>query len=381
MTKIIASSSVLLKALKSIAFAHNPAAAKSVPVIDCVRMEVAGNKLKLDTTDLNLMGQTTIEVEAKEAGLVCIPYDKLTKLLDTLVEQPVTLTISGLSVSMMTDNGKYRLAGVDPVDWPKTPEFTQKSIMISTRPLLTAISQVLPFCSKDENRPAMTGVFMRLRESELTVFGCSGLIMAKRVLTLTEDDWGEDGKPERPIECIISNRQAKAMVAVKSPLPFVQLSFSHNSMRVEGIAFAELNITGRLVDQTYPDFDRYILVNNKCLTIGRAELMSTLNRIDQVANQSTHQIRLTMEKNLLTVSTEDMDYDNEGKEDLVCDYEDYKFQISVNLQQLTTCIQSFDDTMIQLNVLASDRALHVRSSEMDYKDPNFSLVMPLVTTE
>lgn len=377
MTRIMMSSSVLLKALKSIAFAHNPAAAKSVPVVECVRLQVSENKLRMDTTDLNLQGRVSIEVESTGSAVVCIPFVWLRDLLVSLPEQPVTMNIDGKSLQLLTDNGKYRQTGREPEEWPKETEFKQKSIMISSGRLLELINAALPFCSKQENMPAMTGVSLKITADELMVRSSDGYVLCNRVVALTDDDWGEDGKPEAPIEVIVSNRQAKAMVAVHSPSPYIQLAFSSNAMRAENIGFAGLTITGQLIDKRYPSFEAIIGQTNKTLTIGRADLMGTLSRINLVTDSVEHKIRLSMGRNLLTVAGEDIKLEKEGKEDLLCDYADDQLDINVNLNTLVTCLKSFETPMIQINALAANKPLHIRPADLVADDPNVSLLIPI----
>lgn len=376
-SKFIVSSSVLLKALKAIGFANNEKAI--VPITKNVRMDWSDwdNQLRLDTTDLNLAGHISMPVEAGGDGRLCIPYSKLVSLLSELAEQPITLLMGDPHVlRIMTDNGKYTLVGENDEDWPKAQVFPKTTLSLRTQPLLDAVAQVLPFCSTDDLRPAMTGVHLTLHASELAAVATNGHILARRVVTLTSDDWSDGQAPDKPLTCILSAHQAKAIVGVQKPAEWADLDVSHSHLRVSKLTDAGLSVTGKLIDGVFPDFRAVLTPTTKRMDIGRSDLQHALARLNLVCNPTTKMIRVSLTRNTITLSAEDT-YNNDGSEKLLCDYEGDPIEIGVNLSQLRTCLDSFNTKMIQLGLTLANKPIYVRPTDLSTDDQNLSLTMPL----
>src|SRR5688500_20269933 len=89
--KFIVSSSVLLKQLQQINGVIN--ANTVLPILEDFLFEVDKNKLTVVATDLETVMKVQVDVEAKDAGRVCIPAKILMDSLKNIPEQPLTFTI------------------------------------------------------------------------------------------------------------------------------------------------------------------------------------------------------------------------------------------------------------------------------------------------
>src|SRR6185295_15876102 len=118
--KFIVSSSALLKQLLQIIGVIN--ANTVLPILEDFLFEIEKNKLTVVATDLETVMKVHLEVEAKENGKVCIPAKILMDSLKNIVEQPLTFTIdNNFAIEITTDNGKYKVMGENPDNFPKEP--------------------------------------------------------------------------------------------------------------------------------------------------------------------------------------------------------------------------------------------------------------------
>src|SRR5450631_1113368 len=166
--KFIASSSSLLKQLQHIAGVIN--ANTVLPILEDFLFEVEKNKLTVVATDLETVMRVQLDIEAKDSGKVCIPAKILLDSLKNISEQPLTFTIDkNFGVEITSDNGKYKVMGENPDNFPKEPvaDVTNAFTMPSSA-LVTAINKCLFAVSNDDLRPAMTGVFFELSDKGIT---------------------------------------------------------------------------------------------------------------------------------------------------------------------------------------------------------------------
>src|ERR1700716_1388371 len=152
--KFIVSSSALLKQLQHISGVIN--ANTVLPILEDFLFEVDKGKLTVVATDLETVMRIQLEVEAKDSGKVCIPARILIDSLKNIAEQPLTFNIDkNFSVEITSDNGKYKVMGENPDNFPKEPVADDTtSFKMTAAILLTAINKTLFAVSNDDLRPA-----------------------------------------------------------------------------------------------------------------------------------------------------------------------------------------------------------------------------------
>ena len=160
--KFIVSSSALLKQLQQISGVIN--ANTVLPILEDFLFEVEKGKLTVVATDLETVMKILLDVEAKDSGRVCIPAKILMESLKNLPDQPLTFNIDrNFGVEITSDNGKYKVMGENPDNFPKEPASDDTtSFTITSSALVTAINKTLFAVSNDDLRPAMTGVFFEM---------------------------------------------------------------------------------------------------------------------------------------------------------------------------------------------------------------------------
>ena len=118
--KFIVSSSYLLKQLQQISGVIN--ANTVLPILEDFLFEIEKNKLSVTATDLETVMKVHLDIEAKDSGKVCIPAKILLDSLKNLPEQPLTFNIDkNFGVEITSDNGKYKVMGENPDNFPKEP--------------------------------------------------------------------------------------------------------------------------------------------------------------------------------------------------------------------------------------------------------------------
>ncbi|HLX65413.1 MAG TPA: DNA polymerase III subunit beta, partial [Puia sp.] len=165
--KFIVSSSALLKQLQQISGVINSNTV--LPILEDFLFEVEKNKLTVVATDLETVMKVHLEIEAKDAGKVCIPAKILMDSLKNIPDQPLTFNIDKHhAVELTSDNGKYKVMGENPDNFPKEPAADETtSFTTSSLALVTAINKTLFAVSNDDLRPAMTGVYFEMDKKGL----------------------------------------------------------------------------------------------------------------------------------------------------------------------------------------------------------------------
>ena len=315
---------------------------------------------------------TEIDVESKESGSIAVPARILLETLKNLPEQPVTISIDedSYSIEISSDNGRYKLAGENATDFPKVPAVSDDfSVALSTDVLASAINTTIFATSNDELRPAMTGVYMNLTDTNTTFVSTDGhrLIRYRRV-----DVASDNGN------AIIIPR--KALNLLKSTLPSENTSVSVEfNVSNAFFKFNNLKMICRLIDERYPDYEIVIpLDNNNKMVIDRAEFLSSLRRIAIYANKTTHQVRLKITGSELQISAEDLDFSNEANERLACEHDGSDIEIGFNARFLIEMLNNLSSDKVELNLSEPNKAGLINPMEKDDNEDILMLVMPVM---
>jgi DNA polymerase III subunit beta len=141
--KFIVSSSALLKQLQQISGVIN--ANTVLPILEDFLFEIDQSKLTVTATDLETVMKIHLDIEAKDSGRVCIPAKILMDSLKNIPEQPLTFNIDkNYAVELTSDNGKYKVMGENPDNFPKEPAADDaNSFTMPSTGLVTAINKTI----------------------------------------------------------------------------------------------------------------------------------------------------------------------------------------------------------------------------------------------
>ena len=312
-----------------------------------------------------------MDIEAKDSGRVCIPAKILLDSLKNIAEQPLTFNIDkNFGVEITSDNGKYKVMGENPDNFPKEPAADEaNSFTMTSSALVTAINKSIFAVSSDDLRPAMTGVFFELDKNGMTFVATD----AHRLVRYTRTDVSCPKKdsfivPKKPLNLL------------KNALPDNEdeLTVSYNGNHLF-IKHGGTELVCRLIDARFPDYKVVIPVDNPYkMNVVRGDFQNALRRISVFSNKSTNQVALTISGNQLQLAAQDMDFSFEGNERMACQYDGEDLQIAFNAKFLIEMLNGADTNEINMELSTPTKAGIIKPSEQADNEEVLMLVMPLM---
>src|SRR3982750_1109556 len=242
--KFIVSSSQLLKQLQHIAGVINSNTV--LPILEDFLFEIEKDKLTVVATDLETVMKIEMDIEAKDNGKVCIPAKILLDSLKNIPDQPLTFNIDkNFAIEITSDNGKYKVMGENPDNFPKEPGADDTtSFEMTASGLITAINKTLFAVSNDDLRPAMTGVFFELNKDSIQFVATDAhrLVIYKRteVNCPRQDSFIVPRKPLNLLKSALPANEDKIKITYNSNHLFVKHGTTQMSCR--------------LIDARFPDY-------------------------------------------------------------------------------------------------------------------------------
>jgi DNA polymerase-3 subunit beta len=370
--KFIASSSQLLKQLQHIAGVIN--ANTVLPILEDFLFEVEAGKLTVVATDLETVMRIQMDIEAKEAGKVCIPAKILMDSLKNLPDQPLTFTIDkNFGIEITSDNGKYKVMGENPDNFPKEPGADDTtSFTMPSSALVTAINKTLFAVSNDDLRPAMTGVFFELNKDFLQFVATDAhrLVRYKRT----------DVSCPRQDSFIVPR---KPLHLLKSALPDndSELTVNYNTNHLF-VKHGTTQMSCRLIDARFPDYKVVIPSDNPYkLTVDKSGFQSALRRISVFSNKSTNQVALQITGSELQLAAQDVDFSFEGNERMKCQYDGQDLTIAFNARFLIEMLNAADGSEVRIELSTPTKAGILKPTDLEEGEELLMLVMPLMLNQ
>ncbi len=373
--KFIVSSSLLLKNLSALSGVLN--ASNTLPILDDFLFELKDDILQITASDLETTMTVTIATsKSEESGAVTIPAKILLDILKTFSDIPISFSINKetLGVEISAGEGKYKMIGHSSDEFPQAPALDEvTSIKFQSSVLVSAFNRTIFAAGNDELRPVMSGIFCELTPDNVTFVATD----AHKLVRYRRND--------------IKSEVSSAFIMPKKPLNQLKNILPGDESEVELgynptnaiFTFENVKLICRLIDGKYPNYEAVIPAENpNRLIIERNSLLNSIKRVAIFANQSTHQVRFKLSGKELILSAEDIDFSNEAKERLTCNYEGEDMEIGFNSRFIQDMLNNLDIENIRLEMSAPNRAGLILPVEEDNEQEDIlMLVMPVMLNQ
>ncbi len=366
----VVSSSTLSKSLQSISGVLSTS--NTLPILDNFLFEIEDGVLNVSASDAETMIRTRIDIHSSEENLkICIPAKLLMDILKNLPEQPCTFKVdsSNFEIEIAYDNGKSKMVGFDGDDFPKTPEVENPSVIKITGDIITtAINKTLFATGVDDLRPVMSGVFCEFSPENITFVATDAHKLVRYTRT--------DSQATSSSSFILPKKPLNLLKSTVSSDEEVQLEYNDSNAV---FTFGDIVLVCRLIDGKYPNYEAVIPKENpNVLTIDRLQFLSSVKRVSIFANKTTHQIKLKLAGSELTLSAEDIDFSNEAKERITCNYSGEDLEIGFNSRFLMEMLNNLDSKEVKLEMSEPSRAGLLMPAESNENEDILMLVMPVM---
>ncbi|MBK9109383.1 MAG: DNA polymerase III subunit beta [Saprospiraceae bacterium] len=354
--------------IASSALASNPV----IPILEDFLIRSDKNKLFITASNLELTISTSLQAEIEKEGVIAIPGKTLLETLKAMPEQPIHFEINdetrGVTISSLS--GIYKLVGEKADDYPKISGPTDEPhFEILTEKLLLAIDRTAFATSNDEMRPAMKGICLNIDFNQLTFAATDAHKLVKYSF--------QDIKSEASATIVLTK---KSMLALKSTLPKEGKINLHFNREKAFFSFEDTQLSMRLIEAKYPDYNSVIPVNNPYhLQVNRYELLSSLKRLIVYANKSTNQVVFNIQDKSLTISSQDVDLSNEATEQMSCTYQGEPMTIGFSGKYLIEMLSNMGGEVLNLELSSPSKPGIFLPAEQATGEHLLMLIMPVMS--
>jgi DNA polymerase-3 subunit beta len=329
----------------------------TIPILSNVLLQAAQGQLKLTATDLDIEIVESVPADVARSGAATVPahmlYDIVRKLPDGA---QLELDRDGQRVSIFSGRSRFSLSALPHEDFPDLAagEFPH-SFAISASDLKGLIDKTRFAISTEETRYYLNGIYLHEvpAANMLRAVATDGHRLAQAEIPRPA---GAQGMPG----VIVPRKTVLEVVKLFEGLDgAVDVSLSAAKIR---FAAGDLVLTSKLIDGTFPDYERVIPRNNdKKLTLETAGFAAAVDRVSTISLEKGRAVKLQIGGNkvVLTVNNPDS---GSAEEELACSFESSPIDIGFNSRYLM-------DVAAQIKSEAMEFALADAGSPTIIRDP------------
>lgn len=257
----------------------------TIPILANMRMAVEGDRLRMTATDLDMEITATAELQTVGEGDVTLPAALLGDFIKKLPESAVIEFTAGETGRIRVSAGRTRahLPFLPPQDFPELAggEFATR-MEIAPQALARILSTVQFAISTEETRYYLNGIYLHRAtsdgESALRAVATDGHRLARSEMPAPE------GIGEMPAVIVPRKTVAEMLKLMKGIDDSDRLVLEVSASKVRLTMPDGTVLTSKLIDGTYPDYQRVIPAGNpKRYTLKVAALSSAVDRVSTIS--------------------------------------------------------------------------------------------------
>jgi DNA polymerase-3 subunit beta len=340
----------------------------SLPILSMFLMEAKKGKVYLTANDLDVSLTTTIDCEVTEEGQVAVPGKKFFEIVRSLPEDTVKIDTSGEKITIKCRKSRFKMTGKGADEFPKLPE--QKALgHIDVKPdvINDMVSKTVYAVSNDLTRPALCGVLWDVKKDAFTMVATDGHRLSKVVLK-------GDFKAVEGQDFIVSPKALNLLRSLIEGAEDVKIDLAENHVTFN---LGDSLVYSRLLEGPFPDYRQVIPKDNKKeLVVNREEFTDACRRVAILSSVITHQVRLAVGSDSLTISVNTPDV-GEAVEEVHCHFKHEPMDIGYNARYLLDILKTMNTEDVTFLLDRSDNAGMLVPVDGDENLDYQCLLMPL----
>jgi len=341
----------------------------TLPILGCVYIEASDNKTIFRSTDLELTIEINVPSSLEETGSTALPLKTLLEITNELPETRITLEVDPKNrAKIQTEKGSYDLMAKAPEEFPQPlVQENPKDIIIPGKDFKDIISATSFAVSRDELKPALTGVLFKFTEEGLVAVSTDGhrLVRHKRKSFVSKSFQGEVIIPKKFLSYMSAYLSQDEVV--------LSIGESHLSAKIKNDI-----VSTRIIGEKFPDYESVIpKENNKEFKSEKDVLLGAIKRVSIFSNKSTHQVAMSLSSGSCQITTEDPEKSSKAVESVEATFEGEDLIIGYNAEYLKDVVNHIPGktVLIKFNTPVSAALFSPTSEKKDTE--NLMLLMPI----
>ena len=342
--KLIIERAVLLKSLghvQSVVERRN-----TIPILSNAKIEARDGRLSLNATDMDLDIVETVAIDVAQAGATTAPahtlYDVVRKLPEGSQVELESADGDGQLV-LRSGRSRFTLSCLPIEDFPVMSEGELgHGFTLSAGDLRSIIDRTRFAISTEETRYYLNGVYLHAAKRDgvdvLRAVATDGHRLASVEIPLP------DGAAGMPGVIVPRKTVGEVRKLIDETTDDVAIALSETKIR---ISFDDGVLTSKLIDGTFPDYERVIPADNdKVMEVDRRAFADAVDRVSAISAEKSRSVKLALNGANLVLSASSPE-SGSATEELEVAYDSDAIEIGFNARYLLDITQQIEGDRAQ----------------------------------
>ena len=321
----------------------------TMPILANILLRAEGHRISFFATDLEISIQGSCPAQVLEPGVVTLPARRMLDILrettDDTIDLETSPPVAGADpdaprwILISSGRSRFKLPGLPPEDFPPPPiREGELALSLPSSTLLELFRKTAYATGISDTKYILSGLLIQA-EDRLRIVASDGhrLVVAE----------AETANPQTEVRNAIISKKAVAEIQKLlgegeggDGAPTLYLSKWHASLQ-----WGEVAITARLMEGTYPDYRKFIpMNNNRKIVATKTEIDGALRRVALLAREKTYSVRLDFDESQggrIVLTTHNSEF-GEATEEIPAGFEGESVSAIFNAQYLREIIGAID---------------------------------------
>jgi DNA polymerase-3 subunit beta len=304
----------------------------TIPILANVLLRAEGDELVLKATDLDMEIVDRAPAAVEQPGASTVPahmlYDIVRKLPDGA--EIALDTGSGQTMALTAGRARFALQMLPDADFPDlNPGEMPISFTLPSEALKRLIDRTQFAISTEETRYYLNGIYFHVvgegEAARLRAVATDGHRLAKAEAPAPAGSAGMPG-------VIVPRKTVGEMQKLlEDPATEVAVSLSDSKLR---LALGDLVLTSKLIDGTFPDYERVIpKANDKELKVDKADFERAVDRVSTISSDRGRAVKLSLSEDRMVLAVNNPD-SGSATDEIPVGYESEPLEIGFNSKYL-----------------------------------------------
>ncbi len=306
----------------------------TIPILSNVLIEAGKGQLKLTATDLDIEIVESLPSDVLRNGAATAPahmlYDIVRKMPEGSQVQAEVVTGDSGRLAVSAGSIRFELACLPREDFPQmSAGALPHRFRLPSADLIALIEKTRFAISTEETRFYLNGIYVHAfkegKEARLRAVATDGHRLARYELELPE------GAKDIPGVIVPRKTVAELRRLLEDADGAIEIGLSDTKVQ---FSFNSVELTSKLIDGSFPDYQRVIpTANDKVLTLDAKDFSQAVDRVSTISADKTRAVKLNLAGDRVTLSVVNPE-SGTATEDVGANYSADPIEIGFNARYL-----------------------------------------------
>jgi len=315
----------------------------TIPILSNILLKAADGSLDFTSTDLDLTLLSHARATVKRPGSVTVPARKLFDLIRNLPDADIALKLmDNHYLGVTCQRSSFRLVAQPAEDFPTVPRVDGKGEASFPLDLWKRLSRkVLYAVSAEETRFQLMGALLQDKGKEFELVATDGHRLA--LINFAKDE------VRGTLPNVLIPKKALSEILKMDGGEEARLSIRHSENHLL-FTVGNRQLIARLLDVNFPPYEKILQKgNDKVAIVPREACQAAIRRVALFSSERARGVRLSFEKNLLTVASASQEL-GEGSDSLDVEFDGEPLSIGLNAQYVLDFLDEAESEKVRLEL-------------------------------